>query len=156
MKIKIVLFFIVFLILNFGALAVGGYFTGIGVPSDWYHGLNKAPWTPPGWVFGASWTTIMICFSIYMALLWNKEKNKSRLVLIYLMQLILNIGWNPVFFYFHEAMIGLMIIILLTLLVIYFLFKHRTQMKGSSILILPYAIWLFIATSLNAYVVLYN
>ena len=41
---------IIFLLLNFGALALGGLFTGSGVSSDWYNGLNKAPWTPPGWM----------------------------------------------------------------------------------------------------------
>ena len=63
-----------FLIINFGGLFIGGLFTGEGVPSDWYQNLNKAPWTPPGWVFGAAWTTIMICFSVYMAILWEKIK----------------------------------------------------------------------------------
>ena len=41
---------IAFLLLNFGALAIGGFFTGKGVTSDWYADLLKAPWTPPGWV----------------------------------------------------------------------------------------------------------
>jgi len=34
---------IIFLLINFGALALGGLFTGKGVPSDWYQELNKAP-----------------------------------------------------------------------------------------------------------------
>ena len=55
--------------LNFGALAIGSYFTASGASSDWYQNLNKAPWTPAGWVFGAAWTSIMICYSVYMAYL---------------------------------------------------------------------------------------
>ena len=39
---------ILFLIINFGALAVGGFFTGKGASSDWYSSLAKAPWAPPG------------------------------------------------------------------------------------------------------------
>ncbi|MDH3796458.1 MAG: tryptophan-rich sensory protein, partial [Flavobacteriaceae bacterium] len=64
-----VLRLIVFLVLNFGALALGSLFTNMGISSDWYSELSKAPWTPPGWVFGAAWTTIMLCFSVYMAIL---------------------------------------------------------------------------------------
>lgn len=41
---------IIFLILNFAALAIGGLSTSSGVTSEWYNALNKAPWTPPGWV----------------------------------------------------------------------------------------------------------
>jgi tryptophan-rich sensory protein len=48
---------IIFLALNFAALAIGGLFTSKGVSSDWYAGIAKAPWTPPGWAFGAAWTT---------------------------------------------------------------------------------------------------
>ena len=59
-----------FLVLNFLALGIGGIFTGKGVPSEWYVQLNKAPWTPPGWMFGFAWTSIMICFALYMAYLW--------------------------------------------------------------------------------------
>jgi len=57
---------ILFLVLNFGALAVASLFTGNGVASNWYQHLNKAPWTPPGWMFGLAWTTIMICFALYI------------------------------------------------------------------------------------------
>ena len=62
---------IIFLLINFAGLFIGGLFTGEGVPSDWYQNLNKAPWTPPGWVFGFAWTTIMICFSLFKCL-WKK------------------------------------------------------------------------------------
>lgn len=34
---------IIFLVLNFGALALGSYFTGAGVTSDWYYNLKIAP-----------------------------------------------------------------------------------------------------------------
>ena len=87
---------ILFLLINFAALGAGSFFTGDGVVSDWYQNLNKAPWTPPGWVFGAAWTTIMICFSLYMAFAWEEVKNKNGLLIAYILQLILNIGWNPV------------------------------------------------------------
>ena len=48
-----------------------------GPMTDWYINLNQAPWSPPGWVFGAAWTTIMICFSIYMAYLFKFFKDSK-------------------------------------------------------------------------------
>jgi hypothetical protein len=44
---------ILFLIINFGALGIGGLLLGNPATNEWYQSLNKAPWTPPGWVFGA-------------------------------------------------------------------------------------------------------
>lgn len=66
-----------FLLFNFGALAVGGIYTASGVTSDWYNQLNKAPWTPPGWVFGAAWTLIMVCLAVYMAYLYNESSHQK-------------------------------------------------------------------------------
>ncbi|WP_196893285.1 TspO/MBR family protein [Aureivirga marina] len=147
---------ILFLILNFGALAIGSFFTSKGVPSDWYLNLNKAPWTPPGWVFGAAWTTIMICFSIYLAFLWPISTNKSLLLSLFVLQWILNVSWNPTFFYFHKVLFGFIIILVLTILIGYFLFNYWNILKTKSILILPYFLWLIVATSLNGYILLKN
>lgn len=147
---------IIFLIINFGALAIGGIFTGKGVPSDWYVNLNKAPWTPPGWVFGAAWTIIMICFSIYLSYLWPSVENKNILITLFIIQLVLNIGWNPAFFYFNHISISLVIISLLTLLIGFTFYFYYEEVKIKSILLLPYLVWLLIATSLNAYIWIKN
>ncbi len=147
---------ILFLVINFGGLAIGSYFTRRGVPSDWYQNLNKAPWTPPGWVFGFAWSTIMICFSIYLAYLWPITEDKSLFVTLFIVQWVLNVSWNPTFFYYHHVVTGLIIISLLTLLVAFFLLYYWPDLPFKSLLILPYLIWLLIATSLNGYVCMHN
>lgn len=151
-----ILRFILFLIINFGALALGGLFTGQGVPSEWYQTLNKAPWTPPGWVFGAAWTTIMLLLTFYMTSALAKTKQKKTLLVLFTIQWILNVGWNPVFFMHHELFLGLVIIVALTILVAVILFRFYADMKHLSWLLLPYLLWLVIATSLNAYAWLMN
>ena len=148
--------FVLFLIVNFGALALGGFFTGSGVASDWYQDMNQAPWTPPGWVFGAAWTTIMICFAFFTTYAWEVSKDRSMLLTLFVVQWILNVSWNPVFFYFREVFIGLIVISALTILVYYLLFKLSKDLKWKAIFIVPYAIWMAIATSLNAYIYLNN
>lgn len=147
---------IIFLILNFAALAVGGFYSDGGATSQWYTDLNKAPWTPPGWVFGAAWTFIMICFAVYMAFAWRISPDRKRLAILYTTQWILNAAWSPGFFKYHLANWALAIILALTALIAYFLFAQLPKLKGKSALILPYFLWLLIATSLNAYISLKN
>lgn len=147
---------IAFLALNFTALAIGGSFTSKGVNSDWYTLLNKAPWTPPGWVFGAAWTTIMICFSIYMMYIWQLNKDPKKWMVLFVVQWILNVSWNPIFFYYQNILAGLICISLLTVTVGSFLLIYKQHLKLKSILILPYFIWLIIASSLNAYIYFNN
>ena len=147
---------VIFLLINFAALGLGGLFTSGGVGSEWYAALDKAPWTPPGWVFGAAWTSVMICFSFYMAHLWPTAANKKLLLGLFILQWILNVGWNPVFFHFHNVGFGLAVISALTLLVGFFLVFYFPPLKLKSLLLLPYFIWVLIATSLNAYVLIQN
>lgn len=145
---------ILFLVLNFGALALGGLLQGKGSFAGWYADLNKAPWTPPRWMFGAAWFTIMICYSFYMAYL---SENGGKIVLIlFAIQFILNVGWNPVFFKYHQIIASLIMITALTAVMTYFSVRYWELLKLKSLLVLPYVLWLFIATSLNAYILLKN
>jgi tryptophan-rich sensory protein len=146
----------IFLILNFGALALGSFFTRKAVTSQWYINLKKAPWTPPGWVFGSAWTIIMICFSFYITFLWPVIENKNFLLTLFVAQWVLNIGWNPTFFYLKKVLAGLIIIAGLTLIIGFFLLFYWSELGLKSALIFPYFIWLVIATSLNVYIYLNN
>jgi len=150
---KILKLTILFLVINFSALAIGSWLMNNGPISEWYVQLNKAPWTPDGWVFGVAWTTIMICFSVYLAYAF-KDNSSKFLKILFAIQVFLNVVWNYAFFNQHQIGLGLLIIILLTIVVFYFFFKFN--IKTLKYLLLPYMVWLCLATSLNAYIVLYN
>ncbi len=153
---KKIYYFLLFLVINFGGLALGSLLMGDGSSSDWYNSLNKAPWTPPGWVFGASWTFIMLCFSWYLAELFHMRASHF-LWSLYGVQVVVNVSWNWIFFNQHHITYGLIVISLLTLLIFYFFITFRNdRLKYAKYLLLPYIIWLCIATSLNAYVVFNN
>jgi tryptophan-rich sensory protein len=143
-----------FLLVNFSGLALGSLWTDPGVNSEWYQNIIKAPWTPPGFVFGLSWTLIMICFSIFMTNLY--ERNDGSYNPIILFSWFLNIIWNPLFFYLHWTWISAGVIILLTLVIGFLIHENRKQYKYLWLLLLPYFIWLNIATSLNLFTALVN
>jgi benzodiazapine receptor len=148
-----------FLILNFGALYVGALFMG-GSPAEneWYKALNKAPWTPPGWVFGFAWTSIMILYSIYLSRVFKslpKEKFKLAIGLFFI-QWILNVCWNPIFFVHHALVLGCVFILSLMIVLVFFHVKFVKNKRIELVLILPYLLWLCVAFSLNLYVFLRN
>ena len=147
---------IIFLVLNFWALAIGSIWTSTWATADWYTSLNQAPWTPPGWFFGLAWFTIMFCFSFYMAFAWEKIKNHKKLATLFALQWVLNIAWNPIFFGAREFLLGLITISSLTALMTFFLFYYYKDLKYISLLILPYVLWLITASSLNAYILFMN
>ncbi|UAB75437.1 MULTISPECIES: TspO/MBR family protein [unclassified Mesoflavibacter] len=147
--------FLFFLFINLGSLGLGSLLMNNGPTSEWYLNLNKAPWTPPGWLFGVAWTTIMVCFSIYLTYLFSKLSSKN-IKIAFSIQVFLNIIWNFIFFNQHLILLGLITIILLTIVVFYIFFSFKNIMKTKSLLLLPYMIWLLIATSLNAYILINN
>jgi tryptophan-rich sensory protein len=146
---------LIFLIINFGALGLGVLLMQNGPQTDWYLQLNKAPWTPPGWVFGAAWSTIMLCFAFYMMYLFLAQPN-TKVTLLFTVQFVLNVAWNFVFFNQHLVLIGLLVILALTAIVTIFLYDYRNVLQLKTLFILPYFLWLCIACSLNLYVLLYN
>ncbi|MBJ7880005.1 TspO/MBR family protein [Gelidibacter salicanalis] len=147
--------FLLFFIINFSALALGVLLMGDAPTSAWYTSMNQAPWTPPNWVFGAAWMTIMLCFSFYMALLYLKQPT-NKVITLFFIQFILNVSWNFVFFNQHLVAVGLLIIIALTFIITVFLVTYFRVMKIKNLLILPYVVWIFIATSLNLYILINN
>tara|TARA_B100000401_G_scaffold160976_1_gene107466 strand:- start:1964 stop:2437 length:474 start_codon:yes stop_codon:yes gene_type:complete len=151
-----ILYLIVFFALNFGALYIGALLSGEGAFSDWYQSSKKAPWTPDGWVFGAAWSFIMICFSFFMSICLIKVEHKKQLIGLFLVQWIINVMWNPTFFYFHNAVGGLVLILILTVLIGFIFINYLKTIKYYSLLILPYLLWLIIASSLNMYIVIFN
>lgn len=146
---------LVFFVINFGGLAIGSWLMNNGPMTDWYINLNQAPWTPPGWVFGFAWTTIMICFSIYLGKLFLSN-NTSINKIIFFIQFVLNVSWNYIFFNQHQVTFGLITIILLTSLLFIYFFKLSDSIGKFKYLLLPYMIWLCIATSLNLYILIHN
>ena len=148
---------IIFLLVNFGALFVGSKLMGAGPTDNWYQNLNIAPWTPPGFVFGVAWSLIMITFSIYMRNLYMDNAGSFKLILVFfLIQLILNVSWNYTFFNQHQVFLSLIVISSLLILLVFMLFKFSSIFSINFWLLLPYVVWLFIATSLNAYILFNN
>ncbi|WP_242158621.1 TspO/MBR family protein [Aestuariivivens sediminis] len=152
---KLLTYSAVFLFINFGALAIGSWLMNNGPQTQWYQDLNQAPWTPPGWAFGVAWTSIMICFSIYMAYLYKASPN-AKLIGLFIVQFLLNVSWNYIFFNRHFIILGLVCLLLLTLVVGKILWDYKTLLKYKSLLIMPYFIWLCVAASLNGYIVFNN
>lgn len=153
---RTLILFGLFIVLNFGGLTIGNWLMNDGPNTSWYLDLNKAPWTPPGWVFGFAWTIIMLFFSFYLAKLFNSYFTKFLLVL-FTLEIILNVSWNFIFFNQHLVLLALIIILLLTSLIFYIFFKFKSgAIKQLRWLLLPYMIWLCIASSLNLYILIHN
>ena len=150
-------YFGICLLINFGGLALGSAWTDPGTSSEWYTTLNQAPWTPPGWVFGAAWFTIGVTFSIWGGLVFSKRTYEAELRVLYAFSVVLNILWNAIFFGAHFVTTAAIEITVLGFIL--FMITDITRNGYGwkyAIFSLPYFLWLMIATSLNWYIVIMN
>ena len=120
---------LLFIVINFSALAIGTWLMNDGPRTAWYINLNQAPWSPPGWVFGVAWSSIMLLFSVYMAFLLQVYTSK-KVMLLFSTQFVLNVFWNYLFFNQHLIFLGLLNIIFLTVLMFYFLVTFKRTLKN--------------------------
>ena len=126
--------------------------------NSWYQQLNKPSWTPPDYAFGIIWP---ILYTLMFISLYIIYKNKNSIhyhtaFTLFFIQFFLNIIWTTIFFKFKMiklALFDLMLLLLFLSLTINSFYKIN---KLSSILLLPYLLWLLVAFLLNLYIVLYN
>ena len=130
--------------------SIGASLTDIG---PWYLALEQPPWKPPDAAFGIIWSTIftLCAFSGWGA--WQVSKTSAQkfaIVLLFAINAFLNIFWSWLYFNQHRpdwAMTELYFLWASVLLPIIGLWRWS---KMSSLMLLPYLVWVTIAGFLNA------
>lgn len=140
-----ILLLLIFLVVVLGV----GFTIGLTIrPGAWYEALAKPFFTPPNWLFGPAWTLVYTLIGVAgwrVAVTAGMNSSEFRL---WLVQMLLNWAWTPVFFGLHQLGIGLMVILCLLITVLAFMFKSGDRVARWCFA--PYALWLFYATTLNA------
>lgn len=137
------------------SVVVAGMSGSFFPPSDWYAGLNRAPWTPPGWAFPLVWTSLYILMALAAARVAVLPGAGMALAL-FALQIALNTLWTPVFFGAHRIGAGLAIIGALWLAVAMMLVAFWRLDRLAGVMIAPYLGWLTIAASLNFWIWRFN
>ncbi len=131
---------------------LGGIITSTSV-RDWYPMLQKPPGTPPNWVFAPVWTTLFALMGIALARVWhrgNAGPERRRAVTWFVIQMILNVVWTPVFFGLHWLGVALVVIVALWMTILMTIRAFAAVDRPSSRLLAPYLAWVSYATYLNA------
>ena len=126
--------------------------------SIWYDELIKPAFNPPSEIFAPVWTIlyILIFISLMIYIFTPAEQNKFRGYIYFTLQLVLNIIWTPIFFYYKNIVLALLIIISLDIFTYLTLRKFYSVSRVSGILLIPYLIWIIFATYLNVGFLLLN
>lgn len=141
---------------------LGGLATATNV-DGWYATADKAPWSPPNWVFGPVWTLLYTAMAAAAWLVWRRRTEETRPALTaYAVQLVLNLLWTPVFFGLYPVLgtpalwIAFGIIVALAVAVAVTVLYFGPISRTAGLLLLPYLAWVVFASSLNLWAALNN
>jgi benzodiazapine receptor len=120
-------------------------------PGEWYLALNKPSWHPPSWVFGPVWSTLYVMMAVSAWLIWRRGgfAGQRRPLTIFLVQLVLNAAWSPLFFGLKRPDIAFAEILLLWLAIAATIHAFWRVHRPAAWLLVPYIAWVSFAAFLN-------
>lgn len=132
-----------------------GFFAGQATQSSvetWFPTIEKPVFNPPGWLFAPVWTLLYIMMGAAAGLVWdrlNRREGARKALILFAVQLALNILWSFLFFGLRNPFLALIEIILLWLLIYETMLAFRRVSTLAGRLFIPYLMWVSFATVLN-------
>ena len=102
----------------------------------WYNSLNKPTLNPPAETFAPVWGVLyfLMLLAFWLMLYSDTNKDKKPAIIFFVIQLLLNLSWSPVFFYFHNIKFAFVIITLLTIFLLLTIVAFFKISKNSGII----------------------
>lgn len=128
-----------------------GFASGSVAPSGdenlWFAALDKPAIMPPGWAFSVAWSILYILMGLALALVLNARGSRKRppALILFVVQLVLNLAWTPVFFGMHQVVPALAIIAALVVLLALTIWLFWQVRRTAGMLLLPYLAWICFA-----------
>lgn len=117
----------------------------------WFLALEKPAILPPPAIFGVVWPILYVLMGFAAAMICAAWGSRYRLpaILAFVLQLLVNLAWTPVFFGEHEMTFALYVIAALDVAVIVTIVLFWKVRSAAAWLLLPYLAWILFATVLN-------
>ena len=130
-----------------------GSFVTMDSITTWYADLSRPSFTPPDWTFGVVWPILYVMMGVSAFLIWERGINKRQVKValgLFVLQLVLNGIWTPIFFGLHMIALALVEIVLLWAAILLTIIAFWRISKPSTFLLFPYILWVSFAVVLNA------
>ena len=140
----------------FMCLGVGGIGAATSIdPSldGWFNRLQRPSFAPPNWLFGPVWSVLYVMMGVAAAGVWQagaRTPEVRRALVLFLIQLVCNGIWSPLFFGAHRIGWAFVDIILLWVAISFTIQAFYRVARWTAWVLLPYWGWVTFATALNA------
>ena len=137
---------------------LGSIATTPSIPT-WYLTLKKPWFTPPNWIFAPVWLTLFFLMGVAAFLVWRRGIKNQQIkvaLIVFAVQLIINVLWSFAFFGLRSPIAGLIVIVILWIAILVTIFRFFKISRSAGFLLLPYIIWVSIAAALNTSILILN
>ena len=114
-----------------------------GAQNPWYFALTKPDNMPPEWAFPVAWTVIYVLLGLALAMIINARGSTLRgpALVLFAVQMALNLAWSPIFFGMHQVMTALIVLGALGVMVLATMLVFGRIRTGAAVLMVPYIAW---------------
>lgn len=115
-----------------------------GNANPWFARLVKPAIMPEEWVFPAAWTALYILMGLALAMIINARGSTLRgpALVVFAVQMLVNLVWSPVFFGMHQVVPALAILGALFVLALITAVLFARIRTFAAVLLLPYLAWI--------------
>jgi len=112
---------------------LSGFLTA-GEINTWYATLERPSFSPPNMVFGPVWTILYLVMGISLYRIWTHQPStdRTRALVLFNAQLVLNFFWSLIFFRWHLISIALLEIVVLWITIILMIRAFRKVDKWAT------------------------
>ena len=137
--------------------ALSGWLTREGM-KVYEQTVTQPPLSPPSWVFPVVWATLYALMGVGAARVYlaPASNNRSRGLLLFLVQLAFNFLWSIIFFNLQAYFFALVWLLALWALILWMILRFRRVDKPAAWLQVPYLLWVTFAVYLTFGVWLLN
>ena len=130
---------------------VSGRLGGEAASDPWFIALDKPSIFPPPAAFGVVWPILYVLMGFAAAMVCAAWGSRYRVpaILAFVLQLLVNLAWSPVFFGQHEISLGLYLILLLDVAVVVTMALFWRVRRAAALMLVPYLAWILFASVLN-------
>lgn len=123
-----------------------------------YQNIKKSPLTPPSYTFGIVWPILYVLLLFYFInlTLHHKCPGICPAAIVFIIQMLFNVSWSPVFFRLKKIRWALFINFMMIVLTIITMYLNRKIKAQLNYLLVPYLLWISFAFYLNGYIVVKN
>lgn len=110
----------------------------------------------PNMVYPIVWSVLYVLMGIWIYFYEKNHPDDKKTIVVYWISVFVNLMFSFILFSFHQILFAFFDVIVLLIMIGYLFIKNLLQKEKYAYLLLPYIVWLCLATSLMVDLIVHN